>query len=128
MGKMTKYIDKKLNAVVYTLDKDAGCSDMLEELEAYYKGSLTKYVVVDFTGIIKHLTNDEIKKIADRMKLLGKARRGGYDVVVVKGLLQYGLARIYCAHTADADAGALKTIVMRSVDEALTWLRQNEAF
>ena len=128
MGKMTNNVDKQLNAAIYTLEKDAGCSDMMDELNAYYKGTLTKYVVLDFTRIEKHLTNNEIIKIADKMKLLGKARRGGYDIVVVRGLLQYGLARIYSAYTADADPGALRTIVLRSVDEALSWMRHNETF
>jgi hypothetical protein len=48
--------------------------------------------------------------------------------VVVNGLLQYGLARMYAAYAASArkDPDSLQTLVFRSFEEALGWIKENE--
>ena len=53
---------------------------------------------------------------------MGAARPTGIDYVVVHNLLQYGLARMYYAYsemTRSSSGPSLKTIVVRSKDDAL---------
>jgi hypothetical protein len=126
MRNVTESRIEELNLVVFTVEPDAVFADMRDAIDEYYHTMLTKYIMVDFSKVKNHLTSEEIMKIGQQMNVLGRARKGGFDLIVVPSLLQYGLGRMYSAYVEEIDPQALQTRVFRSKEQAIAWLKVNE--
>ena len=132
MGKITSEYNKEFDVMVYTLEGAITYAEMLEAINGYYKGTLTKYTVWDFTNanMLKYFTTDEIKMLAQLVRSLGEARKGGLDALVVPGLLKFGLARMYGVYSdmTKANETSLKSLIFHTKNEAITWIRQTSMF
>ena len=130
MGTIKKSIDADLDAAIFTMEGEVGGAEILNAIDSYYKGTLTKYTLWDYTKVNKnkHLTNADIVKIGKEIDAEGKARDGSFDLIVVPDLQEYGLSRIYASYgeVGKKYPNALKTIVVRSREEALKWIKANE--
>ena len=130
MEKITIEIDKDLNAVIYTLKGEVYYTELRAAIVDYYKGKLTKYTLWDFSGsnIAKYTSVLEARELGALVNKLGKARPGGFDLLVVSDMLQYGLARMYAAYAeiTNRDSAGLKAMVFREKGLALEWIRRNE--
>ncbi len=85
MEKIPHYFIQELNATVFTLEPDAVYTDMRDGIDEFYRGELSKYMLLDFSKLDKHLTSEEVMKIGQQMRRLGKSRKGGFDLIVVPG-------------------------------------------
>ncbi len=111
------------------MEGEISYEELREAIDLYYRGDLTKYTIWDFTAAeIGKLNNVDIKKLGTQVSVSGKARRGCIDLIVVSGLLKYGLARVYTGYAAtiQKDPEALKSIVFKSMDEAMCWIKEYE--
>jgi hypothetical protein len=127
MAKITLQYDKVLDAVMYTIEGDLEYSELAEAINEYYKGTMTKYTVWDFSAANLRFLDEETKKLAVQVCALGKARRGGYDLLVVSGVLKYALARVYAVYSelTQKDPGCLKPVIFRTKEDALAWINRN---
>jgi len=110
------------------MEEGAVYTDIHDAIEEYYSGTLTKYTIWDFSNMKKkHLASEDAIKLGQLVNAAGKARKGGFDIIVVPGLVQYGMARIYAAYAAivERDEQNLCTKIFRNLDEALLWIQKN---
>jgi len=126
MTLIPKYLIPELNATVYTLNKITSYEEMRDGIDRFYEGIFTKYMILDFTDLETHLSSEEVMKIGQQMSKLGKTRKNSFDLIVVPGLLQYGLGRMYAAYVEDISPEALQTKVFRSFEAAIKWINENE--
>lgn len=127
MNNIIENRNKELDTDFFGINEDASYADMVAAIDEYYCcGQLTKYIVVDFTKLREHLTVEEVMQLGHKMSALGKARKGGADILVVPTPLQYGLGSMYSAYISDIDPEAIETKVFRTREEAAMWIRQNK--
>jgi hypothetical protein len=131
METITFELDQALDLALFTIHKTATYTELRNAILGYYNGKLTKYTVWDFSGsnLAKYVTGVEARELALLVTKLGKARPGGFDLIVVSDMLQYGVARMYTAY-ADItrhESSVLKALMFRSKELALNWLRDNES-
>ena len=126
MALIPKRLIPEMNATVYTLNKITSYEEMRDGIDRFYKGEFTKYMILDFTHLETHLSSEEVMKIGQQMTRLAKTRNRGFDLIVVPGLLQYGLGRMYAAYVENISPEALQTKVFRSFDAAIKWINENE--
>ena len=123
-------IDKELDMTVFTVAGEIPFTRVLGAVKEYYKGKLTKYTLWDFSGadLAKYFTGAEARELGSLVSVYGKNRPGGFDLIIVTGLLPFGLARMYAAYAdmSRHDPLALKAMVFRSKGAALDWVRKNE--
>jgi len=130
MEKITIEIDKDLDIAIYTLRGDLLYSELRAAVVDYYNGKPTKYTIWDFSAsnLAHYVTGIEARELASLVTRLGKARPGGFDMIIVSGVLQYGIARMYTSYadTTRHDSSLLKAMVFRAKDLAMEWIRKNE--
>jgi len=126
MEKISFYVNKELNSTIFTIEKDAVYANMRDGIEEFYRGEFTKYMLLDFSNHEKPLSSEEIMLTGQQMMRLGKLRKGGFDLIVVPDLLQYGLGRMYAAYVETLDPAALQTKIFRSKEAAIQWIKDNE--
>jgi len=126
MGTVVVSAGKDIDMAVYSFEGKTSYDDIRLEIDNYYIGKLNKYKICDFTRAELNVTNKEVIALADQVREKGKARKNGFDAIVVPNLLYYGLARMYIAYAAytHRDPDALKLMVFRSFDEALEAIRR----
>jgi hypothetical protein len=122
--KITYFKDKDMSIGVHT--GECGYNEILNGIKLYYEGSATKYAITDFSqAIALKISGEEVARIADYMRQTSKTRPPrSYDLLIVSGILKFGLARMYTTYlklneTNDLD---LKTEVFRSVEDAVRWI------
>ena len=133
MGNITSELDKELDLAVFTFAGDMGYGQILETIRGYYSGKLTKYAIWDFSGsaVLKLYFGSRVKELAKAGTEFFKAhpRPGGFDLIIVSDVLQYGLARMFASYAEITDQGLPTTKIMAfySKEKALKWIRENEA-
>ena len=131
MATLRVYVDKILDVADYKFDGELVYSALRDAINQYYGGAPTKYTVWDFTNTdVSKFRNSELMQIGNQVGLAGKARDNCYDVIIVPGLIHYGLARVYASYAEIIQKrnNALKTMVFRSREHALDWIKANEKF
>jgi len=120
--------NKELDAAIYTIEGDVEYTEIRDAIDNYYRGMITKYTIWDYSKASpgKHLTGDDTRKIGLQVHALGKARPDGVDLIVVPGIVQYGIARIYYGYADMLSASKLKTHIYRNMKDALEFIRKNE--
>jgi hypothetical protein len=126
MEKVTKTIDEKCDAAIFSIEEDAAYPDIRAAVANYLKGPATKYSIWDFTKLIKHLTSEELRNMGVVVSQLSDPKKERFDLLVVPNPLQYGLARMYTSFTAitKKDYVPFKTLVFRTREKALAWIQQ----
>jgi hypothetical protein len=130
MSTITVARDKELDLAAYTIEGELTYAELKAAIRQYYEGPLTKYTLWDFSGSdVNKITTDDVRNFGVQVREAGKARAGGTDLIVVAGLLKFGLARMYSAYTSltSAEADPLTTMVFRTKDDALAWLTWKRA-
>lgn len=130
MGMISLTIDKEWNIALHVLRGDVDYTEIHAAIEQFYKGTLTRYTIWDFTdAVVDRLTIGDIQRLGSEVSTAGKARLYGADVLIVSNQLKFGFARIYAAYAdlTHTDPAALKTGVVRSRDEAYAWIKQHKA-
>jgi len=131
MGNVVISKDNEIEMAVYSFEGATSYNDIRVEIDKYYSGTVTKYKICDFTKSILNVSSKEVMQLGEQIRLRGTARRQGYDAIVVPNLLYYGLARMYVvyAEMTHADPDALKIMIFRSMDEAVSAMKKlaNEA-
>ena len=129
MTAILQVVNKELDITVYTVQGVVGYEELRAEIEKYYRGPLTKYVLWSFTepGVDVNLKPGELRKLAELVNTEGKARRGGSDLLIIPDTVKYSLASTYIAYTEilNSDKDALKTVIFRKNDDAYKWIRED---
>ena len=128
MATLKVFTDKELDVAEYKFEGELVYSELRDAIMHYYNGTPTKYTVWDFTNTdVKKIRNNELMQIGNQVSQGGKTRDKCYDVIIVPGLIHYGLARIYAsyAEAIQKKSDALKTMVFRSREQAFVWIREN---
>ena len=132
MATISKDINKELNIAIYTVHGVAGYDDIRAEIDKYYSGPLTRYVIWDFSekGTDVNLKPDEVRKLADAVCAQSKARRGCYDLLVIPNNMQYALVRIFIAYIEinNNQDGDLKTVMFHKTKDAYRWIHEEMMF
>jgi hypothetical protein len=132
MNKILQELNQDLDLAVFTIGEEIFYSDLRDTILSYYKDKLTKYTLWDFSksDLANFVSGVEARELASLVTKLGVARpSGSFDLIVVNGVLQYGVARMYTAY-ADVvrqDSSILRALVFREREQALQWLIENEA-
>ena len=128
MAAIKVFIDKELDVAEFRVEGILTYQELRDAIARYYSGTLTKYTVWDFTNAdVKNFRNNELMQIGNQVNLAGKAREKCFDVIIVPGLIHYGLARVYAGYSEaiQKKSDALKTMVFRSREHAFNWIREN---
>ena len=123
MGEFSISYNKEKNLATGVHLGSCGPQDTLNGIKVYYKGTITKYSITDFSKAeLLNVSGTEIAYLAEYMNDACRVRPpGSYDFLIVPDLLKFGLARMYhtyLAITAKNDVN-LKTEVYRTMEEAL---------
>jgi len=131
MDKITIDVDKDLDLATYTINGELLYSELRSAVVDYYNGKLTKYIIWDFSGsnLTQYITGMKAWDLASLVTRLGKARPGGFDLLIVSGVTQYGIARMYTSfiEITGHNSSILKAMVFTSKDLAIEWIRKKEA-
>ena len=123
-------LDKELDAAIYTVEGDVEYSEICDVINKYYKGPLTKYTIGDYSKANpgKHLTAEETKQLGLQVQTLSNARPNGFDLLVVPGIVQYGVARVYRAYSefTGTNTPKLTLKIFKKLEDAVAFIRQNE--
>jgi hypothetical protein len=100
---------------------------VIDEITQFYEKGLTQNTVWDFTGADgRHITSDEIQKIASHAKGFGHLRENGKTAFVISSSLAYGLGRMYDS-LSQVFNHPVKHGIFRSFDDAISWVQSTEA-
>lgn len=95
---------------------------IIDEITKFYVKNLTLNALWDFThAVTKHITADEIQKIADHTKGFGHLRGNGKTALVMPSSLAYGLGRMYDS-LSQVNNHPVKHGVFRNYDDAISWI------
>ena len=126
MATIKVYFDKELDVAEYKVEGTLTYQELHDAIDQYYKGTLTKYTMWDFTETdAEKFWKNEVRQIVNQVDSALKARKNCYDLIVVPGLIQFGVAMIYesyieLIHKRTDD---VKTMVFRSREDAYAWIR-----
>ena len=124
------FVDKELDAAIYTIKGDVKYGEIRDEIDKYFKGAFTKYTVWDFSksNPDKNMTADEIKQLGSYVSESAKGHQHRFDLIVVPNIEQYGDARMYQAYseTTPKETRNYNSIVFREMEEAIEFIRNNE--
>jgi len=127
---ITIYLDKELDTLIYTVVGDVVYAEIRDVIDTYYKGKLTKYTIGDYSQAnpTKHLSGEETQQLGLQVKSLAAKRPNGIDLLVVPGIVQYGVARMYKTYSEMPGNGAqkLRLRIFNKKEDALAFIRQNE--
>jgi hypothetical protein len=99
---------------------------VIDEITQFYENGVTQNTVWDFTGADgRHITSDEIQKIASHSKGFGHLRENGKTAFVISTSLAYGLGRMYDSLSQVFDH-PVKHGIFRSFDDAISWVQNPE--
>ena len=95
---------------------------IMDEVTRFYEKELTRHAVWDFSGAEgRHITTDEIQKIASHTKELGHLRKNGKTAFVTPSSLGYGLGRMYDS-LAQVINHPVKHGVFKNCNDAISWI------
>jgi hypothetical protein len=120
--------DKTLDVLVVEVTGDLSASVYDQAIDAVLTSPSFRpniNVIYDLrTARAVFLRTDEIRSVSNRAKNLGTARGTSWKAaIVVSGILEYGLGRMFEFFNEDAP---YKVRVFRSMEEARTWIAPNE--
>lgn len=99
---------------------------IIDEITQFYNNGLTQNTIWDFTGADgRHITSDEIQKIASHAKDFGHRRENGKTAFIISSSLAYGLGRMYDS-LAQVFNHPVKHGVFRNFDDAISWVQGTE--
>jgi len=114
--------------MVFTILGSPDYAEISGIIDKYFKGVLTKYTIWDFSKAEpkKHLTSDEAKKLGLQVKSYTDKHPGRIDILIVPGILQHGLARIFQSYSAAAGKNSTAEIC-RNIEECFEFIRRKGA-
>jgi hypothetical protein len=129
MSKITVSKDSVFDMISFVFEGEIEFKEVRDEIVKYHNGTMTKYTYWDFSNakIGKGVTTEEIGMLGNLAHKLGKAREGGFDILVAPDALQYGLCMMYRAYNGFLlTSPTAKTMVFRSNESARKWIKDNE--
>jgi hypothetical protein len=128
MATITVFIDKELDIAEFMVQGVLTYQELRGTIEQYYKGTLTKYTVWDFTDTdIQKIWKNQVLLIGRQVDIFGNARDKCFDVIIAPDIIHYGLAMIYASYfeIIHRKPDSVKTMVFRSREDAFAWIREN---
>ena len=99
-----------------------GSNDILDWIANYHSGTVTKYILCDFTEAdISEIDTEELRKIAEEAKKYSEARHNGKTALVVGDDLGFGFGRVFKSF-AEIENIAIEYMIFRNRTEARKWL------
>jgi hypothetical protein len=113
-----------MDAMVFTVLGSVNYSEISSEIDKYFKGVLTKYTIWNFSKADpkKHLTSDEAQKLGLQVKSYAGKRADTVDILIVPGILQHGLSRIFQAYSAVPGKDGT-TEICKNIEECFEFIR-----
>ena len=122
MGSLEISMDQLSDLTVGIVKGEIRSDDILTWVEDYYSGTVTKFILVDFTEAeLSKLRSEELQKIAKEIKGIAALRESGKTALVVGSDLGFGFGRMFKAYAEIEDIG-VEYMVFRNMPEARKWL------
>lgn len=122
MGSITTNIDIHNNLTIITANGILLYEDIMSTVTDYYSGTVTEFILWDLSEAdVSKISNDEIMKIATKVKNISTDRVRGKTAIVSPKDLGYGLARMFEVFSEIQNLPfAYKSF--RNISEAKNWL------
>jgi len=122
MAEIEKEIIGDKGVTVFKVKGEMLCDQIIDEITRFYAKDLTRYAVWDFSCAEgKHVTANEVQKIAKHAKKFGHLRSDGKTAFVMSSSLAYGLGRMYDSF-AQVNNHPVKHGIFRNYNEAISWI------
>jgi len=88
--------DKELDVAIYNVEGDIVFSKIRDVLDNYYKGTLTKYTIGDYSIASQHnhLAIEQVKQLGQKVLHSSHTRPKGFDLIVAPSPIQHEFARV----------------------------------
>ncbi len=122
MGIISATHDTEKDLTIVTAEGVITADDLLDWGNNYYEGQITSLVLWDVTNAdLSKLQADQLREIAEHMRRISGARRGGKTAFVYDKPLDYGIGRIFQAYSEMEDM-PFEVQSFQSLDKAREWL------
>ena len=96
--------------------------DLLDWIECYYSGDVTKFILWDFTKAdLSDLSSDDIKRLVYETKKITAKRAGGKTAFVVGRDVEFGIIRMFDAYV-EVEGVQIEFRTFRDSAAAKKWL------
>lgn len=126
MAEIEKEVIRDKAVTVFKVKGKMLFEQVIDEITQFYENGLTQNTIWDFTDADgRHITSDEIQKIASHTKEFGHLRENGKTAFIISSSLAYGLGRMYDSLSQVLNH-PVKHGIFRSFDDAISWVQGTE--
>ena len=116
--------DQSRDLTIFTATGDLTFDDQMRVLREFYGGKPTKHALWDFRVIASDkITNEELVKIRDFVKMHQGKRPGGRSALVYDHSQNFGLSEV-CDDLTETKGMQFKIRDFSSIEEAEKWLEE----
>ncbi len=122
MGNISAKYDTDKDLTIVTVEGVITADDLLDWGNSYYEGQITSLILWDVTNAdLSGLQANQLQTIAESISRISEVRRGGKTAFVYKKPLEYGIGRIFQAHS-EIEGMPFEVQSFQSFDKAREWL------
>ena len=122
MAEIVKEIMDDKRVTVFKIKGRMNSDQIVEEITRFYENNFTEHTLWDLTEAdLKHITTNEVQKIANHSKEYGHLRKNGRTALVMPSSLAFGLGRMYDSIT-QVISHPVKHGVFRNFKDAISWI------
>lgn len=122
MGSIKTIKDKALDLTTNTVKGEITYNDLEKWIIDYYSGTVTKFILWDFTEAGLHkITTEEFRKMAELVKQKSKRKERGKSALVYSKDLEFGLGRMFEA-LSESEGIEFPFKSFKNLEEAKKWL------
>jgi len=122
MGSIETTRDIALELTTNIVRGPTSYDDLLSWITNYYSGSVTKYILWDFTEAdLSPITTNQFQNIAEMVKSRSDLRKGGKSALVFSRDLEFGLGRMF-EMFSQVEGTEFEFRSFRSLTEAKEWM------
>ncbi|MCJ7773864.1 MAG: hypothetical protein MUP22_12120 [Desulfobacterales bacterium] len=122
MGSIKTTKDIHLELTTNLVKDQITYDDLLNWTTSYYSGTVTKFLLWDFTEAdLSNITTEEFKNIAEVVKIKSDLRDRGKSALVFSRDLEFGLGRMFEVFSK-LEGTQFEFQSFRNIEEAKKWL------
>ena len=126
MAEIEKEVTGDRSVTVFKVTGKMLFDQIINEITQFYENGLTLNTIWDFTAADgKHITSNEIQRIASHTKNFSHLRENGKTAFVISSSLAYGLGRMYDS-LSQVFSHPVRHGIFRSFDDAISWIQGQE--
>lgn len=122
MSNINTSVNKQQNITTNIVSGEISANDILNRIEEFYHGYITKYILWDFSDAsFKNISSDDITKIVALSNKYTQTRNGGKTAMVFSSKFGFGLGRMFDIQKDIADR-EVSHMSFQDKNDALNWL------